>query len=564
MREINIGAQVFEDIRTHGDFYVDKSLFIKEWWENRDTVTLITRPRRFGKTLNMQMLDCFFSERYADRGEELFGDLAIWKEEKYRQLQGTYPVIFLSFANVKKDTFADAREGIIGVIENLFQGFRDQWADDSLETKKRYAFMSLTKESSNTEISNSLHELSSYLEFRYGKKCLIFLDEYDTPLQEAYVNGYWDEMSYLIRDLFNSTFKTNPSMERAIMTGITRASKESIFSGLNNPNVITTTSRQYETAFGFTEAEVFDSLDEYGLSDMKKDIKSWYDGFTFGNTPDIYNPWSIVNFLKKKELQPYWANSSNNSLINRQLRLANASIKNQMETLMNGGSIETVLDEEIIFSQLDKNPKAIWSLFLAGGYLKVVKREFDGSWFHYTLTLTNKEVRLMFEQMITGWFSESEYSNNEFISAMINGDVEGMNVYMNKITSISFSSFDVGNKPSESTTPERFYHGFVLGLLVSEQNRYIIRSNRESGYGRYDICMYPKKPDLPGIVIEFKVQNENADEATLADTADMALQQIQAKDYASDMKSTGVGNILEYGFAFAGKKILIKKSEKLS
>lgn len=339
MREINIGAQVFEDIRTHGDFYVDKSLFIKEWWENRDTVTLITRPRRFGKTLNMQMLDCFFSERYADRGEELFGDLAIWKEEKYRQLQGTYPVIFLSFANVKKDTFADAREGIIGVIENLFQGFRDQWADDSLETKKRYAFMSLTKESSNTEISNSLHELSSYLEFRYGKKCLIFLDEYDTPLQEAYVNGYWDEMSYLIRDLFNSTFKTNPSMERAIMTGITRASKESIFSGLNNPNVITTTSRQYETAFGFTEAEVFDSLDEYGLSDMKKDIKSWYDGFTFGNTPDIYNPWSIVIFLKKKELQPYWANSSNNSLINRQLRLANASIKNQMETLMNGGSI---------------------------------------------------------------------------------------------------------------------------------------------------------------------------------------------------------------------------------
>ena len=559
MRPISIGNDGFYEIRKNNAFYVDKTAFIKEWWEELDKVTLITRPRRFGKTLNMQMLGCFFSERYAGKGEELFDGLDIWKEEKYRQLQGTYPVIFLSFANVKKDTYASAREGIISVIDDLFKNFKRSWKNDSDEQKKEYSFMSLTKESSDTQIANSLHELSSYLEFRYDKKCLIFLDEYDTPLQEAYVRGYWDEMSYLIRDLFNSTFKTNPSMERGVMTGITRVSKESIFSGLNNLNVITTTSRQYETAFGFTEKETFDALEEYGLSDMKSDVREWYDGFTFGDTPDVYNPWSIVNFLKKRELQPYWANSSNNDLINRQLRLADASIKSQMETLMNGGSIKTKLDEEIIFSQLDRNPKAIWSLFLAGGYLKVVDREFDGSWFDYTLTLTDKEVRLMFEQMINGWFSESVNSNNEFIHAMINGDVDGMNVYINMIASISFSSFDVGNRPSESTTPERFYHGFVLGLLVSERNRYLIRSNRESGYGRYDICMYPKKKDLPGIIIEFKVQNENAGEETLSDTADIALQQIEAKDYASDLKSEGVEDILKYGFAFAGKKVFIKK-----
>lgn len=560
MREINIGAQGFEDIRSHGDFYVDKSLFIKEWWENRDTVTLITRPRRFGKTLNMQMLECFFSDRYAGRGEELFGGLDIWKEEKYRKLQGTYPVIFLSFANIKKKTYADARESVIAVIENLFQSFRDQWADDPEEKKERYGFMKLNPDASDTRISDSLHELSAYLEFRYRKKCLIFLDEYDTPLQEAYINGYWDDMSALIRDLFNSTFKTNPAMERAVMTGITRISKESIFSGLNNPNVITTTSRQYETAFGFTEQEVFTALDEYNLSNMKDEVKAWYDGFTFGDTPDIYNPWSIVNFLKKKEFQPYWANSSNNSLINRQLRLSNADIKHQMEILMNGKCIQTRLDEEIVFSQLDNNPKAIWSLFLAGGYLKVIRREFDGNYFNYTLLLTNKEVRLMFEQIIAGWFAESNSSNNNFINAMIRGDVESMNDYMSDIVESTFSSFDSGDRPSRKA-PERFYHGFVLGIIVSEQNRYTVRSNRESGYGRYDICMYPENIDLPGIVIEFKVLNKNAGEESLSDTADRALKQIADRDYASDLRSEGVKKIYGYGFAFEGKKVLIKKTD---
>lgn len=560
MREINIGAQDFENIITNDDFYVDKSMFIKEWWENRDEVTLIARPRRFGKTLNMNMLNCFFSERYADRGDELFGRLNIWREEKYRKLQGTYPVIFMSFADVKDETFEDARGSIVGVLQDLFQTYKDRWINDSEDQKTRYAFMDIDENSSNSSITRSLKRLSDYLESRYGKKCLIFLDEYDTPLQEAYIHGYWDEMSAFIRSLFNSTFKTNPSMERALMTGITRVSKESIFSGLNNPNVITTTSRQYETAFGFTEKEVFDALDEFGLSDKRDDVKLWYDGFTFGDTPDIYNPWSIINFLKKKEFAPYWTNSSNNGLINRQLRLADGDIKHDMETLMNGGSIETMLDEEIVFSQLDDTPNAIWSLFLAGGYLKVLKREFDGTHFRYTLTLTNREVSIMFSDIITGWFNRSSSSNNEFIRAMIHGDTESMNDYMNTITETSFSSFDVGNRPSESTTPERFYHGFVLGLLVREQDRYQVKSNRESGFGRYDICMYPKKKNLPGIVIEFKVQNERSGEKNLSETADAALMQIETKDYASDLRTEGINDILQYGFAFAGKKVLIKKA----
>lgn len=560
MRKISIGAQGFEDIRRNGYFYIDKTDFIREWWEASDKVTLIARPRRFGKTLNMSMLECFFSDCYSGRSE-LFDGLHIWDDKRYREIQGTYPVIFISFANVKEQNYANAREAVARTIQGVFQRFKDSWAQDSEAEKSRYAFMNLSAGSSDVGIQNSLHDLSCYLEYRYGRKCLILLDEYDTPLQEAYIEGYWDKMAGFMRNLFNSAFKTNPSLERAILTGITRVSKESIFSGLNNINVVTTTSRQYETAFGFVEEEVDAALEEYGLADQKDHVRTWYDGFTFGSRTDIYNPWSIINFLDKREFDTYWANTSENSLINELIRVGDNDIKSAMETLLEGGTIESHLDEEVVFSDLQYGSEAVWSLLLASGYLKAVSRKESTDEFEepvYTLAITNGEVRRMFARMIRRWFSPAGTSNDEFIKGMLTGDTERMNAYMNKIAEMTFSSFDTGGRPSNSSQPERFYHGFVLGLLVRENARYDIRSNRESGYGRYDICMFPKQNGLPGIVIEFKVQDTEAGETRLSDTADSAVKQILDRDYAAELVSSGVSEVLQYGFAFSGKRVLIK------
>lgn len=562
MKTISIGAQNFADLRQKDLFYIDKTDFIREWWESEDPVTLITRPRRFGKTLNMQMLESFFSDRYAGRGDELFEGLEIWKDEKYRKLQGTYPVIFLSFADVKDENYEDARESIIGVLQDLFESFKNQWVGDPEEEKKRYSFMEVDEDSSNPAITRSVKRLSDYLYHRTGKKCLIFLDEYDTPLQEAYVHGYWDQMSSFMRSLFNSTFKTNSSMERAVLTGVTRVSKESLFSGLNNPDVSSVLSEKYETCFGFTESEVKASLLEYHLSDQFEEVRKWYDGFTFGNRTDIYNPWSIINFLDKRKFDTYWVNTSSNDMISDLIRTGSSDLQSAMETLLYGGMVNSEIDEEIIFTDLDINTEAVWSLMVAAGYLKVVDVEVSEDEYKpsiYTLRLTNGEVRRMYGKMIRRWFGRSNSSNNEFVKAMLAGDTVSMNEYMNRITEVSFSSFDVGDKPSETSTPERFYHGFVLGLLVREYSRYRIKSNRESGFGRYDICMFPLTKNLPGIVIEFKVLNENAGENKLSDTAEAALQQIEEKDYASDLREAGVTDILEYGFAFSGKKVLIKK-----
>lgn len=576
MRAINIGGQGFEDIRTHDAFYIDKTAFIKEWWESLDTVTLITRPRRFGKTLNMSMLECFFSNKYAGRSD-LFEGLSIWNEEKYHALQGSYPVIFLSFADVKERTFADARRSIIRTLQSVIWKYRDVWKDEAESSDTVHTFTSLSPDSSDADAAKSLQLLSDYLYEKSGRKVLIFLDEYDTPLQEAFLNGYWDEMSAFVRSLFNATFKTNPSMERAIMTGITRVSRESIFSDLNNLSVVTTTSRQYETAFGFTEQEVFASLEEYGMSGQKENVKAWYDGFTFGETPDIYNPWSITNFLKNKEFAPYWANTSSNGLISLELRTADNKVKQQMEDLMNGGTVRSVIDEQVIFSQLAESTEAIWSLFLASGYLKIVRSD-SNLWLPvYTLALTNFEVKVMFSRLIRGWFGRAADSYSEFTAALARGDTELLNYYLNDILLNTASSFDTRKKPVPGHEPESFYHGLVLGLVATEQN-YIVTSNRESGLGRYDVSMRPRNTfrngvltsnhlpgdvssriSLPAIIIEFKVFDPKK-EKNLEDTADRALLQITEKKYDAALIAEGFSpeNILHYGMGFCGKEAVVK------
>ena len=570
---VGIGKQAFDSVIENDCFYIDKTSFIKEWWENKDDVTLITRPRRFGKTLNMDMIKCFFSNEYKDRGD-LFEGLEIWKDEKYRKLQGAYPVIFLSFAEIKKNNFKDTKNDIISIINEAYKqhsylirsnvltdaekGIFDKFDNYSKDTD-------VSKEMSNEIVCRAIKDLSSMLYRHFGKKVIILLDEYDTPMQEAYVNGYWEELVGFTRSLFNSTFKTNPYLERAIMTGITRVSKESIFSDLNNLVVVTTTSNQYETAFGFTEEEVFNALDEQGLSDKKEEVKRWYDGFTFGDKRDIYNPWSIINFLKFKRFKTYWADSSSNGLINSLVKTGSSYIKMMMEMLLKGETIAVPIDEQIVFSELDYSEDAVWSLILASGYLKVISSDaLTGDRTKavmYKLALTNFEIKLMFENMVLRWFSPAKMETNEFIKALIVGDIESMNEYMNEVVLNTFSSFDTGKKKSDKKVPENFFHGFVLGLMVDQTENYILTSNRESGFGRYDIMLEPidkNNEKYPGIVIEFKVINQRK-ENSLEETVAAALKQIEEKNYDAELIKRGVKaeNIHHYGFAFKGKEVLI-------
>ena len=565
---IGIGNQNFQEIREHNCFYIDKTSFIKEWWESMDKSTLITRPRRFGKTLNMNMMECFFSNKYKDRGD-LFEGLEIWKEEKYRKLQGTYPVIFLSFADIKQTTYKETVKKIKKIIFDLYQkcDFLKDW--EGLTEKEKISFKNIDCDMDDIVAQGAIKDLSNYLSRYYGKKVIILLDEYDTPMQEAYVNGYWNELVDFIRSLFNSTFKTNPYLDRAIMTGITRVSKESIFSDLNNLNVITTTSDEYCTSFGFTESEVFAALDEAGLSEKKDDVKLWYDGFTFGKHKDIYNPWSITNYLDKKEFKTYWADTSSNSLVGKLIQRGSPKIKKAMEKLLNGEYITVGIDEQIVFEQLDNDEDAIWSLLLASGYLKVDNMDICVSTGEqkYELSLTNLEVRVMFQKLIKGWFMTGDDSSNEFIKALLDGDLEAMNYYINEITLNIFSSFDVAGKDESRIRPENFYHGFVLGLMAGQRNNYIIKSNRESGFGRYDVLMIPKHgtnesgKKLSAIVLEFKVKKSS--EKTLEESVDAALKQIEEKKYDAELINAGVKkeNIRHYGFAFEGKKVLIGTDE---
>ena len=559
-RTVGIGIQDFETILKNGCFYIDKTSFIKEWWEGEDSVTLITRPRRFGKTLNMSMLECFFSLKYKERSD-LFEGLNIWKEEKYRELQGNYPVIFLSFADVKQGNYKDAVKKLKGILAKLYDE-RHYLADwEGLTPNERKHFLSVSSEMDDVTAQDALKNLCDYLSRYYQKKVLIFLDEYDTPMQEAYVGGYWDEFTEFIRSMFNATFKTNPALERAVMTGITRVSKESVFSDLNNLMLVTTTSNEYATAFGFTEEEVFHTLDTYGYGDKKEAIKWWYDGFVFGQQKDIYNPWSIVNFLKQKgKFDTYWANTSSNKLVSVLLQSSSSETKKKMEKLLRGDSIIVEMDEQIIFEQLSRKRNAIWSLLLASGYLKVDQVEvasLSGKK-SYQLSLTNKEVMLMFEEMVSDWFNTEDEEYNAFIRSLLKGNVKEMNAYMYEVALATFSSFDTGKHPSKKLQPERFYHGFVLGLLVELRVKYEVISNGESGYGRYDVMLCPLKEEEPAFVLEFKVHDEE-EEKTLKDTVAAALAQIEEMQYDTKLLERGVKpeRIRHYGFAFEGKTVLI-------
>ncbi|MDE7273327.1 MAG: ATP-binding protein [Lachnospiraceae bacterium] len=572
--------QNFEEVRTGHIFYIDKTDFIREWWEYADKVTLITRPRRFGKTLNMSMVECFFSNQYAGRSD-LFEGLSIWEETsaaqrsafreknlpvqeyKYRELQGTFPVIFLSFGNIKAAEYKKMEYKITEVIAALYEKNSYLLEGSWLSENEKLYYKKIQPGIEEEVAAGAVHSMANFMECYYGKKVIIILDEYDTPMQEAWLYGYWDEAVRFFSSFFNTTFKTNDALERGLITGITRIAKESIFTGMNHLDVITTTSDEYATSFGFTESEVFKALDDAGLGEQKPKVKEWYDGFTFGTYTDIYNPWSIASFIKKKgKYDTYWANTSGNDLVNSLIQTGVPSIKQTMEELLQGKSFEAELDERIVFDQLNGSANAVWSLLLATGYLRVEKFEQVGRLLRkvYTLKRTNMEVESIFENMVRGWFGgSSEVYYNEFIRALFNDNVRKMNTFMNKVALNTFSSFDSGNRPSEQAEPERFYHGFVLGMMVNLADTYKVCSNRESGYGRYDVMIKPLDRTKKAYIFEFKVLDPDEDEKTLEDTLANAHRQIEEKQYEAELTSEGFAphQIRKYGFAFRGKECLI-------
>ncbi|MCD8078243.1 MAG: ATP-binding protein [Lachnospiraceae bacterium] len=552
-KRVALGISSFEDIVKRDVFYVDKTYFLKDWYDSADQVTLITRPRRFGKTLTLSMVEAFFSKKYINRGEELFGHFIVWKDVRFRSVQGTYPLIHLSLADVKEDDCMKMAAKMKRLMASLY--LEHEYLLDSKrlkEAEKRAFTKVIDQDVTDEECREAVRALSSYLYRHFDKKVLILIDEYDTPMLEAYTAGYWEEAIRYIRRLFHSAFKDNPYLERGLLTGITRITQESIFSDLNNLRVVTSTTPLYETVFGFTEEEVFTALKTYDLESQKDEVKYWYDGFRFGDRTDIYNPWSILNLLSEKRLKPYWMNTSGNALVGNLVREGSLKIKDEFEVLLNGGTLETEIDEAITYAELCGDSKTIWSWFLTTGYVKIVGEKDD----RYEIRLTNYEVREALCRLVKKWFAASYDEYTDFIRMLLAGNLEGMQRYMEKVTSQTFSYFDVGSGASESEQAEQFYHGFTLGLIADLNRTHILTSNRESGLGRYDVAIEPLDREKDGILIEFKVFDPRK-ESTLEDTAKRALRQIEERQYEAELRAHGLKCVRRYGFAFRGKEVKI-------
>ncbi len=554
LKTVGLGIQDYEKVIEQNNFYIDKTKFISEWWRSNDDITLITRPRRFGKTLMLSTVEKFFSVRQGNN-EELFKGLNISKDTEMMEECGRWPVLFISFAAIKAENFKDALIQFVQTFMDLkinLSFIKDNLSDDELELWNDINY----KMDASVAIK-CLNNFSSWLNRYYGKKVVILIDEYDTPMQEAYVNGYWDELVGFMRNMFNSTLKTNPYLGKALLTGITRVSRESLFSDLNNLNIVTTSGEQYADSFGFTENEVFRALDDYGYGAEKEKVKEWYDGFRFGNIEDIYNPWSIISFLKKGKYEPYWANTSSNSLVSKLVREGDVEIKKSFEELLKGGSVKSEIDEQLVFGEMDGNKKAVWSLLYASGYLKPTGKADIGGVTEYDLKLTNYEVMVSFSILVKRWFENAGHNYSYFVKALLEGNIDDMMDTMSEICEDMISTFDGSGKAA----PENFYHGLVIGLLVELRDRYEIKSNRESGLGRYDVMLRPKDKKDNAVIIEFKSKRRSEKGKSLDELCDMALKQIEDKKYEAELLNAGFDKekIIKLAFAFEGKEVLIKR-----
>lgn len=556
--QVVIGYQDFEDFTCGQQFYVDKTHFITEWIREGTKITLITRLRRFGKTTLLSTVRMFFDPRYAEH-PEYFSKLRVWQDERSRSMFGSTPVISTSFGGCKGIDCKQSIRGMMGQLDTMYAHHEylldsPRLTEEDKETFKETRWGLFHNDTGHIE--NSIKKLCELLYKHFGVKPIVLIDEYDTPLIEAYTDGYWDEMITTCRQLFHSTLKENDYLGRAIITGVTKVSKNSLFSDLNNLLVATVTDDIYTDCCGFTEQEVMDALKCQNIDDMKK-VKEMYDGFIIGHQKDIYNPWSIVNYMKEQLLRSYWILTSSNKLIGDIICRHPYDKKYEIEELIEGKKVHKVINENITFQYLDGDENSLWSLLLAVGYIKAENVVKDNEWTECDVSVTNKEVMSMFRTQIVAMFSNGNIAYENFTRALIRHRTWDMIGVMEDIAEYSMSYFDTAKNKGKHA-PENFYHGLVLGLIVSMRKEYRIVSNRESGDGRYDIAIYPFDKTKDAYILEFKVLNEHR-EKTVQETAENALKQIRTRNYEADLLAYGIpaDHIYKLGFGFLGKKVWV-------
>ena len=550
--KLPIGLSDFQEMIERDYYYIDKSLFLKELMDDGSKILLIPRPRRFGKTLNMSMIQNFF-QKSEESKKYLFEDLKINKEKDIMEMQGKYPVISFSFKDIKELKWESCIYKIKTLLSQEYQKnifLLESGVLNELE-KEMFKKTSLRR-ASQEDYENSLGKLIEYLYRYYNKKVILLIDEYDMPIQAGYMNKYYDEIVGFMRNFLSGGLKDNNSLEKGVLTGILRVSKESIFSGLNNLKVCTLLTENYADRFGLTEKEVEKIIDYYEIKEKLEDIKEWYNGYIFGGKV-IYNPWSILNFIDNKMLKPYWVNTSSNDIIKELLTTAGENIKKDMEKLIMGESLEKQIDENIVFADIAKKDEAIWSFLLFSGYLKASNVRMKDKKMYCDIAIPNSEVEYLYEDIIINWFDENMSGEDEkyMLKSLKEGDIKLFSKIFKKYVENSFSFFDIGGKE-----PEKFYHAFVLGLLVNMQKTHYIKSNRESGYGRYDVMLIPKDKTGVGVIFEFK-KIDKYDEETIKEALEMALKQIEEKKYRFELEERGIKQIKEVGIVFEGKKVEI-------
>ena len=550
MYGIGIGESDFKILRIKKDYYIDKTKYIKDIIDNRSKVLLITRPRRFGKTLNMSMLRYYFDCTKKD-SKELFKGLKIMEqEEKYTSKLGYYPCIYLTLKDAGLQSYELMIMQLRTLLMDIYYENRYLLEEAEMAPGERNTFNKiLLAEANEIEIINGIKMLSKIMSTYYNKPVMLFLDEYDVPLQNAYVEGYYEECIKFFKTFYGITFKDNPYLEKTILTGVSRVAKESIFSGANNFHVYTVLDDEFSDDFGITEKEMDKIIDDFEIQDQKEEIKKWYDGYTIGNTEGIYNPWSILNYLTDKKLIPYWVNTSSNDLIKLILKNS-ATVKEKIEQLLRDEEIEVPINLETVIVGIEKNEENIWGLLLGTGYLKVTE-VVDLAHGIYKVKIPNYEIKFLFQNIIREWFNDKVIGNNlnTILKDLVTLNLKEFEKKFQVLVRQMFSFMDVGEN-----TAENFYHAFVLGMLVGLKDSYYVKSNRESGFGRYDIMLEPKDKNGNSFVMEFKVL-EDEEEKTIEDTIENAKKQIEERRYVDDLEERGYTNITKMVFAFKGKEV---------
>lgn len=543
-------------IRAQSDYYyVDKTLFIKEILDQKPFVSLFTRPRRFGKTLNMDMLRVFFEISEEDTGK-YFEDKAIWQcDEEYCKHQGKYPVVFLTFKDVKFDSWETTLDKIKDLLQEEFGRHHQLASSDKLaEYEKVYFARIINGDASEVDLSASLAKLSQMLTKHYGIAPIIIIDEYDTPIQEGYSKDFYDEIIGFMRNFFSGAFKDNKNLTYGFLTGILRIAQESIFSGLNNLTVNSVMDDEYDRFFGFTASEVKDMLEYYGVAEKEEELKNWYDGYLFGST-EIYNPWSVINYISKGCIpQAYWVNTGKNEILEDVLKVATDDVTEKLYSLVKGEKVIARIDQNVVYRSLLEDPENVYSLLLVAGYLKTLKKELqaDGSYL-CEITIPNREIAAVYKSEILTHLLQigaiTRTTANKIAESLYANDYKKLQKAITEYMDKSISFYDAG--------AEGFYHGLVLGLIALMDNQYKIKSNRESGDGRYDICLLPREDRYPGILVELKWKKDLSEDKLLK-LADEALAQIDENRYDAEMKVEGIRDILKFGIAFSGKKVSVK------